>query len=106
MQQPEVNLHPMGQAEFVSTLNEIRKTYSHSYIIETHSDYMIDRARIEIMEGNLRPEDVSLIYFESEGNKVEISNIQFDDQANLIGEPPYFRNFFLNETHRLLGFQE
>ena len=106
MQQPEVHLHPMGQAEFISTLNEIRKTYSHSYIIETHSDYMIDRARIEIMEGNLRPEDFSLIYFESKGNKVEISNIQFDDQANLIDEPPYFRNFFLNETHRLLGFQK
>ena len=106
MQQPELHLHPMGQAEFISTLNEIRKTYSHSYIIETHSDYMIDRARIEIMNGNLRPEDVSLIYFEPEGTKVKVDNIQFDDQANLINEPPYFRNFFLNETHRLLGFQK
>ena len=106
MQQPELHLHPMGQAEFISTLNEIRKTYSHSYIIETHSDYMIDRARIEIMNGNLRPEDVSLIYFEPEGTKVKIDNIQFDDQANLIDEPPYFRSFFLNETHRLLGFQK
>lgn len=106
MQQPELHLHPMGQAEFISTLNEIRKTYSHSYIIETHSDYMIDRARIEIMNGNLQPEDVSLIYFEPEGTKVKIDNIQFDNQANLIDEPPYFRNFFLNETHRLLGFQK
>ena len=106
MQQPELHLHPMGQAEFISTLNEIRKTYSHSYIIETHSDYMIDRARIEIMKGNLRPEDVSLVYFEPDGDKVKIDNIQFDDQANLIGEPPHFRNFFLNETHRLLGFQK
>ena len=106
MQQPELHLHPMGQAEFISTLNEIRKTYSHSYIIETHSDYMIDRARIEIMNGNLRPEDVSLIYFEPEGTKVKIDNIQFDDQANLIDEPPYFRSFFLNETHRLLGFEK
>ena len=106
MQQPELHLHPMGQAEFISTLNEIQKTYSHSYIIETHSDYMIDRARIEIMNGNLRPEDVSLIYFEPEGTKVKIDNIQFDDQANLINEPPYFRSFFLNETHRLLGFQK
>ena len=106
MQQPELHLHPMGQAEFISTLNEIRKTYSHSYIIETHSDYMIDRARIEIMNGNLRPEDVSLIYFEPEGTKVKTDNIQFDDQANLIDEPPYFRNFFLNETYRLLGFQK
>ncbi len=106
MQQPELHLHPEGQAEFISTLNEIRKTYSHSYIIETHSDYMIDRARIEIRNGNLRPEDVSLIYFEPEGTKVKVNNIQFDDQANLIDEPPYFRNFFLNETHRLLGFQK
>jgi len=47
LQQPEVHLHPTAQAEFSSLLIENIKM-NNSFLIETHSDYMIDRARIEI----------------------------------------------------------
>ena len=47
LQQPEVHLHPKAQAEFASLLIENIKT-NNSFLIETHSDYMIDRTRIEI----------------------------------------------------------
>ena len=52
-----------------------------SFIVETHSDYMLDRARIEIIRGNIRPEDVSLIYFEPKGRIVKVHNISFDKMA-------------------------
>ena len=106
MQQPEVHLHPMGQAELSSLLIETIKREKHKYVIETHSDAMINRARIEIMNGGIAPEDVSLIYLEPVGNKVRVHNIQFDEQANLSGVPQGYRDFFINESDRLLGLSK
>lgn len=102
LQQPEVHLHPKGQAELTSLLVEIYKRNRNSFVIETHSDYMIDRVRIEIMKGNIKPDDVSLIYLNPVGNKVKTHNISFDAQANMIDVPVGYRNFFLNESKKLL----
>ena len=106
MQQPEVHLHPKGQAELSSLLAKLIKYKYHHFIVETHSDAMIDRARIEIMKGNILPEEVSLIYLEPKDNGVDVHNIAFDAQANLMGEPSGYRDFFLKESDRLLGFAE
>lgn len=106
LQQPEVHLHPKAQAELSSLLANLGSQGNRSFIVETHSDYMIDRARVNIMRGNIRPEDVSLIYFEPKGRVVKIHNISFDKMANLIGAPTNYREFFLKESKRLMGFKD
>jgi len=122
VQQPEIHLHPRGQAELVSFLVHMQNerkvrmqdeqgvrswTYGpHSFIFETHSDAMINRARIEILSGKLDPDDLSLIYLEPKGNKVEVHNISFDTEANMIGVPNSYRRFFLKEHDKLLGFED
>ena len=67
---------------------------------------MLDRARIEIIRGNIRSEDVSLIYFEPKGRIVKVHNISFDKMANMVGVPPHYGEFFLKESKRLLGFKD
>lgn len=106
LQQPEVHLHPRAQAELSSLLTKLASQSNRSFIVETHSDYMIDRARIEIRKGTIRPEDVSLIYFEPKGNIVRVHNVGFDKMANMTGVPPHYRNFFLKESKRLMGFED
>ncbi len=106
LQQPEVHLHPRAQAELSSLLAQLTRQSNRSFIIETHSDYMIDRARIDIIRGNIRPEDVSLIYFEPKGRIVNVHNIGFDKMANMVGVPPHYRQFFLKESKRLMGFED
>lgn len=106
LQQPEVHLHPKAQAEFTTLLTELTKQGNQSFIVETHSDYMVDRARIEIRKGNIKPEDVSLIYFEPKGNIVKVHNIGFDEMANMVGVPANYGKFFLHETNRLMGFED
>ena len=106
LQQPEVHLHPRAQAEFTSLLVQLASTGNRSFIIETHSDYMIDRARIDIRKGHIRPEDVSLIYFEPKRNIVNVHNIGFDKMANMVNVPPRYREFFLKESDRLMGFED
>lgn len=106
LQQPEVHLHPKAQAELSSLLAHLASRGSQSFIVETHSDYMIDRARIEIMKGNIDKGDVSLIYLEPKKNIVNVHNISFDEMGNMIGVPPHFREFFLHESSRLMGFED
>jgi AAA15 family ATPase/GTPase len=106
LQQPEIHLHPRAQAELSSLLVTSANGSNKSFVIETHSDYMIDRARIEIRKGNIKPEDVSLIYFEPKGNIVKVHNISFDKMANMEGVPPHYRDFFLKESKRLMGFED
>ena len=107
LQQPEVHLHPKAEAALTSLLAELTKQKNHAFVIETHSDYMVDRARIEIMQGKIKPEDVSLIYLEAHGKDVEVYNLCFDEQANFVTDPPMgYRDFFLDETHKLLGWDD
>lgn len=103
IQQPEVHLHPTGQAELASLMIDMTREREHNFVVETHSDYMVDRARIEIMNGRIAPGDVSLIYLEAVGRSVKVHNIAFDERANLLGAPPGYKRFFLKESDRLLG---
>ena len=106
LQQPEVHLHPRAQAELSSLLVMSASGGGQSFIVETHSDNMIDRARIEIRKGNIRPEDVSLIYLEPKGRVVKVHNIRFDKMANMQGVPPHYGKFFMKEYRELMGFED
>ena len=75
-------------------------------MVETHSDYIIDRVRILTKQGTLRPEDVSILYFAPDRNAVEIHNISLDANGNLQNVPPGYRDFFIRESDRLLGFDD
>ncbi len=106
IQQPEVHLHPRGQAEFASLFVSAIANRKQKFIVETHSDYIIDRIRIEISKGNIAPEDVALNYMSPDkNNSVKVHNIDFDEAGNLLNAPPGYRDFFLNESDEFLGFK-
>ena len=106
LQQPEAHLHPRAQAEFSTFLAKSVSKKGHSFLIETHSDYIIDRMRISVRDEIIKPDDVSILYFEPEkrGGAVKIHNIKMDKQGNLIDVPPGYRDFFMKESDELLGF--
>lgn len=105
---PETGLHPKVQAAIVTWLFIPLATLTnepYAFVIETHSDAMIDRARIDIRQGRISHKDVSLIYFESNrSHEIRVHNISFDKMGNLINVPEGYRDFFLKEADRLLGF--
>ena len=103
LQQPEVHLHPRGQAVLATFLLDRAEETGQSFIIETHSDQMIDRLRIEIRNRNLDPQTLSLLYFEDGENGVTIHEIDLDVQGNLRNVPASYRDFFLNEEYAILG---
>ena len=106
LQQPEVHLHPKAQAELSTLIARSAGEHKGAFIVEMHSDYMIDRARIEIRKGTISPEDVSLIYLEPKGRVVKVHNISFDRMGDMETIPKAYRDFFMKETVRLMGFED
>ena len=106
LQQPEVHLHPRGQAELASLFVQAFKRSGNRFLIETHSDYIVDRVRISVGKGLLKPDDVSVLYFEPKGSAVAIHNMTLDEHGNLVEAPEGYRDFFVKETDSLLGFAD
>ena len=73
LQQPEVHLHPSAQAALGSLFCAIA-TRSRQLVVETHSDHLLDRVRMDVRDGKsqLKPEDVSILYFERDDLDVRI----------------------------------
>lgn len=106
LQQPEVHLHPRAQAELGSYLGALVKQEKKNFIIETHSDYIIDRVRMDIRDkkpGSLRPDDVVILYFQREGTEINVHPIRIDEMGNICDAPKGYRQFFLDEERRFFG---
>jgi predicted ATPase len=104
LQQPEVHLHPRAQAELGSFLGVLAKQQDKRFVIETHSDYLVDRIRMDIRDKKgITPEDVALLYFERKNGEATIHRLELDDQGNILNTPPGYRRFFLEEERRFLG---
>ena len=105
MQQPETHLHPRVEAEFatlmVNMINQYNKKYR--FICETHSDYIIQRSRVEIKKKNLNPEDFLILYFELKNGTAKIYPITVDHNGNMENQPDSYKEFFLSEDYELLG---
>lgn len=104
LQQPEVHLHPSAQAALGSLFCRIAGP-ARQLIVETHSDHMIDRIRMDVRDGasQLTPSDVSILFFERRNLGVRIHSLRLDDQGNVLDAPPSYRRFFMDEVHRSIG---
>ena len=103
LQQPEVHLHPSAQAALGSFFCQVAKP-DRQLVIETHSDHLLDRVRMDVRDGttDLKPGDVSILFFERKDLDVRIHSLRIDEEGNIEGAPDGYRNFFLAETTRSL----
>ncbi|MCY4675012.1 MAG: AAA family ATPase [Bacteroidetes bacterium] len=104
LQQPEVHLHPSAQAALGSLFCRVAGR-GRQLVIETHSDRLIDRIRMDVRdsETELKPEDVSILFFERNDLSVQIHSIRIDNLGNVLDAPDNYGRFFMEETKRSLG---
>ena len=104
LQQPEIHLHPSAQAALGSFFCEVA-SLKHQLIVETHSDHILDRVRMDIRDKvfPIKPQDVSILYFERGGLDVSIYSLRLDQEGNVLDAPDSYRSFFMTETKRSLG---
>ena len=103
LQQPEVHLHPSAQAALGSLFCRVA-TPERQLIVETHSDHLFDRVRMDVRDGigSLKPDDVSILFFERGDMDARIHSLRIDEAGNVLNAPPGYRQFFMNETTRSL----
>jgi hypothetical protein len=104
IQQPEVHLHPRAQAALATLFARLVRQRGCKLVVETHSDYFVDRLRMDVRDGKgLGVESISLLYFDRGESGMAIHPIRLDERGNIIKPPPSYRRFFLEEEHRFLG---
>ena len=103
LQQPEVHLHPSAQAALGTLFCQVAD-WRRQLVVETHSDHLLDRVRMDVRDrvGKLRPDDVSILFFEREDLDVQIHSLRLDEEGNVLGAPPGYRRFFMEESRRSL----
>lgn len=105
IQQPEVHLHPRAQSAlgdyFINSFLKEKKRF----ILETHSDFIVDRIRLSVARGLVDPNDVSILFFERTRLDNRIIQIKINDSGEPISPPPQYRQFFLDEQLKLLGVE-
>jgi predicted ATPase len=108
MQQPEVHLHPRAQAALGDFLYKSNLKEGQKFIIETHSDYTIDRYRLRLnralREGQSKGEaNGQVVFFDKDekGNHLAVIQIQ-PDGSYPDDQPKEFRDFFIKEQLDLI----
>ena len=89
--EPEIHLHPSIQSKFGDYIVDKINTTEKNYVIETHSEYFLNRIRLAIVKGELKKEDVKVYFLENNGTDTDVFDIEFT-KTGVINNAP--RNFF------------
>ena len=88
--EPEIHLHPSVQAKFgdyvVKQINNTEK----NYVIETHSEYFLNRIRLAIVKGELKKEDIKIYFLEYNGDDTDVYDVDFKKNGAIKNAPKAF----------------
>ena len=92
IEQPELHLHPAFQARmmdvFVKIIKEANgKGIDLKFVLETHSETMINRLGNHVAFGNISKEMINILVFDKEDSKTVVSSKAYDDDGVLRGWP-------------------
>ena len=108
IENPEVHLHPSGQAAMGGFLAEVAAT-GVQVILETHSDHVLNGIRRAVKRGALPPEDAALHFFrlrqedESDG-AAQVQSLVLDRNGNLDTWPEGFFDQFDRDMNYFVGW--
>ena len=107
IQQPEVHLHPRAQAALGDTFYHFAAKEKKKFLIETHSEYMVDRYRMNYRthreDNNL---DSQVLFFERTNGGNTVTSIGIDKSGKYSeNQPKSFQDFFLKENLSLLELE-
>lgn len=105
IQQPEVHLHPRAQAAFGDFFFEMAQKREHSFFIETHSDFLIDRFRLQLKRSlrKKKPSAQIIFFKKSDSGGNSLIRIPISSSGMLPDNtPPEYKDFFYKEEFEML----
>jgi predicted ATPase len=100
MEQPEIHLHPQVQAEladvFIAAIKarENGEERNVQLVIESHSEYLLNRIQRRVAEGELSPDDVAVYFCRRTGSATELDPLRLNAYGEIENWPD---NFFGDE---------
>lgn len=105
VEQPEIHLHPRAQGEVADFL--LDTAAFRQIFIETHSVHLINRARIRILNGELQPSDVTILYVEKKHDGSHITEIGIDANGEFTTAWPIgFFDERYEDTMKIMALRE
>lgn len=100
IEQPELHIHPRLQAELGELL--IHAVNEHNQIvIETHSEHLMLRIQKLIRKGELKPEDVSVLYVSRGEDGSSVQRLRLDQDGEFLD--PWPDGFFPERMAEIFG---
>lgn len=96
--QPEIHLHPKIQASLGDYLVRRVKEEHKRYIVETHSEYLLNRIRLALVKGEIAPQDVAVYYFINGEEGTTTYKIEFTTDGQIIGAPSDFFDTYMMDV--------
>ncbi len=96
--QPEIHLHPGVQALLGDYFVNQTKAYDKHYIIETHSEYLLNRIRLALVKGEVAPSDVAVYYFENTVDGTKTHDIEFTEDGQIYNAPQGFFDTYMMDV--------
>jgi predicted ATPase len=88
--EPEIHLHPSVQSKFGEYIVNQINTSDKNYVIETHSEYLLNRIRLAIVKGELKSSDLKVYFLENTKKDTDVYDIQFTKTGAIQNAPPTF----------------
>lgn len=102
LENPEAHLHPQGQTR-MAALAAAAAAQGAQVIMETHSDHVINGARLAVRQGRIAPGQAVFHYFRGDGTGVEVISPQVDTDGMLDQWPTGFFDELENTLDQLIG---
>jgi len=106
MEQPEIHLHPLVQAEladaFISAVqaHEDGRPRNVQLIVESHSEHFLMRLQRRIAEELISPNDVAVYFARQAGSSLDLEALRMDRYGEIENWPD---NFFGDEMTEIAG---
>ena len=107
IENPEVHLHPAGQAHMGGFLAEVAAA-GVQVILETHSDHVLNGIRRAVKRNALSPDDAALHFFrprdEKDENAAQVQSPVLDHDGNIDSWPDGFFDQFDKDMNHFAGW--
>ena len=104
IQEPEIHLHPRAQAALGDVLFEMAATDQKHFLVETHSDFAIDRFRMNYKRERSNKPHSQILFFERRDKHNIVTPLPIGKAGELpADQPESYRQFFIREQLGLLG---
>jgi hypothetical protein len=102
IQQPEIHLHPKAQSAMGDLIFGHANNDQKTFLIETHSDYTIDRFRQRLGKQK-HTIDSQILFFSRKNGYNTVTPIEIEQNGAIsVVQPEDYREFFIRESQSLL----